>query len=68
MTVLTNGENINPIPVSRLPITGMMHLFRFIDQAHATYPMGSCVCVVALFSVLFGIVPISNLVVSHFDK
>lgn len=68
MTVLANRENINPIPVSRLPITGVMHLLRFIDQAHATYPMGSCVCVTALFSVPFDIVPISNLIVSHFDK
>ena len=68
MTVLANRENINPIPVSRPPIAGVMHLFRFINHAHATYPMGSCVCVAALFSVLFDIVPISNLVVSHFDK
>jgi hypothetical protein len=68
MTVLANRENINPIPVSRPPITGVMHLFGLINHAHTANTIGSCVCVTALFFVLFDIVPISNLIVSHFDK
>jgi len=68
MTVSTDWENINPISVSWLPVTRVVDLFRLIDHAHTTNPMGSYMCVAAFLFMLFGVASISDLVVSHCDK
>jgi hypothetical protein len=64
MTVPARWKNINPIPIPRLAITRMMHLFRLINQAHRTESMSSEVCFSALLLVLFQ-VAITGFIIRH---
>lgn len=64
MTMPTDGENINAIPIPRLTITRVMHLFRFINQAHRTESMSSKVCFSAFLLMLFQ-VAITGFIIRH---
>ncbi len=64
MTVKTRGENVNAVPIPRLAITRVMHLFRLINQAHRTESMSSEVCFSAFLLMLFQ-VAITGFIIRH---